>query len=60
LVIGGDVPSTGVVGLDGYDLGSVFQGTLDIEVLLIVYILERPAVAGVLSLPLHENVRVLP
>ena len=58
LFIGVNVPGARVAGLDGYDLGSILQGALDVEVLLVVHILERPAVAGVLDLPLHGKVRI--
>ena len=60
LLVRTNVPSAGTIGLDGYDAGSISQGTLDIEVLLVVDILERPAVPGVLDPPLHVNVRISP
>lgn len=52
LLIGTNVPSARVAGLDGYYLGSVVQRTLDIEVLPVVDVLKRPTVAGVLNPPL--------
>ena len=60
LFISANVPSARAVSLNGYDLGSIFQGTLDVEVLLVVHVLERPAVAGVLNPPLYQKVRILP
>lgn len=53
-----NVPSARAAGLDGYDLASILQGTLDVEIFLIVHVLERPTVAGVLNPPLHEKVRI--
>ena len=53
-----DVPSARVGSLDGYDLGSILQGTFDIEVLLIEHVLNRPAVAGVLNPPLRGKVGI--
>ena len=53
-----DVPSARAAGLDGYDLGSILQRTLDVEIFLVVRILERPAAAGVLNPPLREKVRI--
>ena len=53
-----NIPGARAAGLDGYDLGSILQGTLDVEVLLIVDVLERPAVSGVLSPPLRGKVKV--
>ena len=60
LLIRANVPSARVAGLDGYDLGSIFQGTFDVEVLLVVGVLKRPTVTGVLSPPLHGGVRIRP
>lgn len=60
LLVGGNVPSMGLVGFDSNDLGSVLGWTLNVEVLLVVDVLKRPAVAGVLSPPLHGGVRVHP
>jgi len=59
-LIRADVPGARVAGLDGYDLGSILQGTLDVEVLLVVGVLERPTTTGVLNPPLHEEVRIRP
>ena len=55
--VGVDVPSARAGGLDSYDLTSILQGALDVEILLVVRVLERPAITGVLNLPLHEKVR---
>lgn len=52
-----NVPGARAAGLDGYDLGSVLQGALDVEVLLIIEVLERPTVAGVLNPPLPGKIR---
>lgn len=60
LLVRTDVPSAGVAGLDGDDLGPILQGSLEVEVLLIVGVLERPSVAGVLNFPLHGEVRMRP
>ena len=57
----GNVPSTGFVGLNSHDLGSVLGRTLDVEVLLVVDVLNRPAVVGALNPPLiHGEVRIRP
>jgi len=53
-----NVPSTRVAGLDGYDFASIFQGTLDVEILLVVHVLECPTAASVLNPPLHGKVRI--
>ena len=53
-----NAPSARVTGLDGYDLAPIFQRTLDVEILLVVHVLERPTVAGVLNPPLHGKVRI--
>jgi len=53
-----NVPSARVTGLNGYDLASIFQGTLDVKVLLVVGVLERPTATGVLSPPLHGKIRI--
>ena len=58
IFFGADFPSARVVSLDGYDLGSDLPGTLDVEVLLIEHVLNRPAVAGVLNPPLRGKVRI--
>jgi len=55
--VGVDVPSARARRLDSYDLTSILQGALDVEILLVVRVPERPAIAGVLNLPLHEKVR---
>lgn len=60
VVIRAYVPSARTAGLDGYNLCPIFQGALDVEILLVVHVLESPAIAGVLSLPLRERVRVRP
>ena len=53
-----NAPSARVTGIDGYDLAPIFQGTLDVEILLVVHVLERPTAAGVLNPPLHGKVRI--
>lgn len=55
--VGVDVPSARAGGLDSYDLTSILQGALDVEILLVIRVLERPAITGVLNLPLHEKVK---
>lgn len=57
LFVRANVPSARAAGLDGDDLSSILQGTLDVEVALIVEALERPTVAGVLNPPLRGKVR---
>ena len=59
-LVGGNVPSMGVAGLDSYDPGSVLGLTLNVEVLLVVDVLKRPTFIGVLSLPLYGEVRIHP
>ena len=55
-----DVPSAGLGSLDGYELGSALQRTVDVEVLLVRKGLNPPAVGGVLGRPLQGEVRISP
>lgn len=63
ILFSADVPGARAAGFDRHDLCSVYRvglglGTLvEIEVPLVVSVLESPAVAGVLSLPLRGKVR---
>ena len=57
LLVRTNVPSARVAGLGGYDLGSLFRGTLNVEVLLVLEVLERPAATGVLNPPLRVEVQ---
>ena len=50
-----NIPSARVTGLDGYDLASILQGTLDVEIIVFVDVLECPTAAGVLNPPLHRG-----
>jgi len=59
-LIGKNVPSMRLVSLDSYDLRSVLARTLNVEVLFVVDVLKRPTVTGVLSPPLHGEVRIHP
>jgi len=59
-LVGGNVPSMRIVGLDSYDPGSVLARTLNVEVLLVVDVLERPTVVGLLNPPLRGEVRIRP
>jgi hypothetical protein len=61
-----NVPSARAAGLDGYELGPILQGTLggkvEVEVLFVVNVLNRPTVAvtSFFNLPLHGEVRIRP
>ena len=60
LFVGTNVPSARIGDLDSYDLGSVLQRALDVEVLLVVDVLKCPTTVGLLNLPLQGEVRICP
>jgi len=60
LLVGANVPSARLVGLDSHNLGSILFRTFDVEVLLVVDVLESPTLVGLLNLPLHGEVMIHP